>query len=311
MGAGFWRDLTRTASGLALGWTSKGSWASTNESMSRKGVTPPPLSASQLRREISARNLARGGEQEREVSYGGSASVIWQESGHTHGNFLRASWARIVANPAWKQRLQKSYTASRFVPRAADRRRFELECANSSDALLMNVFCYPRVLANPRVCALVGIEPGLKPEFGFRPGIPLHKGTDRTEIDMKLGNLFVEAKLTEGDFQRAPLRLLRRYRDLEDVFDVERLPGANGGVASYQLIRGVLAARACCASFLVLCDQRRPDLAERWFGVLTAVRDAALRTRLCLLTWQELSAVLPRPVQKFMDEKYGIRGCPA
>ena len=276
--------------------------------MREKTLKPSPLSASQLRREISSRNLARGGEQEREVSYGGSASVIWQEPGESHGNFLRASWARIVARPEWKQRLGKAYTASRFVPRAGDRRRFELECANSSDALLMNIFCYPRVLMNARVCALLGIEPGLVPEFGFRPGIPLHKGTDRTEVDMKIGDLLVEAKLTEGDFQRAPLRLLARYRDLEEVFDVERLPQANGSVLSYQLVRGVLAAHACSSSFLVLCDQRRPDLGERWFSVLASVRDAGLRTRLGFLTWQELSATLPRPVQKFLAEKYGICG---
>jgi hypothetical protein len=229
------------------------------------------------------------------------------ESDGAHGNFLPASYGRILANPAWKQRLAKAYTASRFVPRAADRRRFELDCANSSDALLMNIFCYPRVLTTPRVSALLGVDPGLIPEFGFRPGIPLRKGVDRTEIDMKLGTLLVEAKLTEGDFQRAPLRLLARYRDLEEVFDVERLPAANGSVQSYQLIRGVLAAHACSASFLVLCDRRRPDLAERWFSVLAAVREAALRTRMALLTWQELSAALPRTVQKFLVEKYGIQ----
>lgn len=275
--------------------------------MRGKGLKQQPLTASQLRQEISARNLSRGQEDEREVSWGGSASVIWQESGNGHGNFIQGSWARIVANPAWKQRLAKSYTASRFVPRAADRRRFELECANSSDALLMNVFCYPRVLASPPVCALLGIERGLAPEFGFRPGIPLRKGTDRTEVDMKVGHLLVEAKLTEGDFQRAPLRLLARYRDLDEVFDVERLPGANGSIASYQLVRGVLAAHAGSASFLVICDQRRPDQAERWFSVVAAVHQAALRTRLAYLTWQELSTTLPRTLQKFLETKYGIR----
>lgn len=266
-----------------------------------------PLTASQLRHEIGARNLARADEQEREISYGGSASVLYQGTGETHGNFLPASYVRILANQAWKQRLAKSYTASRFVPRASDRRRFELDCANSSDALLMNIFCYPRVLANLRFCALLGIEPGLVPEFGFRPGIPLHRGVDRTEIDMRLGNLLVEAKLTEGDFQRAAPRLLARYRDLDSVFDTDRLPRSNGAIDSYQLIRGVLAAHACSATFIVLCDQRRPDLAERWFTILAAVRDAALRTRLGLLTWQELSAALPRNLQKFLQEKYGIQ----
>ena len=205
----------------------------------------PALSSTELRREISARNLARGEELDCEVSYGASQSVIFRNGDGGHGNFLAASYARIVANPAWKQRLTKSYTASRYVPRAGDRKRYELECASSSDALLMNVFCYPGVLRNARVCALLGIEVGLRPEFGFRPEIPLKNGRcDRTEMDMRLGGLLVEAKLTEGDFQRAPLRLVERYRDLEEVLDVERLPVAEGVVRSYQLIRCVLAAQA-------------------------------------------------------------------
>ncbi len=174
-----------------------------------------------------------------------SQSVIFRESQDGHGNFLASSYARILANPAWKQRLTKSYTASRFVPRTGDRKRYELECASSSDALLMNVFCYPGVLRNARMCALLGIESGLRPEFGFRPAIPLKNGRcDRTEMDMRLGGQLVEAKLTEGDFQRAPLRLVERYRDLEEVFDAEQLPVVDGVVRSYQLIRCVLAAHA-------------------------------------------------------------------
>jgi len=244
-----------------------------------------------------------------EVSYGASQSVIFREAEGGHGNFLAASFARIMANPRWKQRLTKSYTASRFVPRAGDRRRYELECANSSDALLMNVFCYPGVLRKVPLCALLGIEPGSKPEFGFRPEIPLRNGKcDRTEMDMRIGTLLVEAKLTEGDFQRAPVRLVERYRDLEELFDLERLPVVNGVVRSYQLIRCVLAAHASGVGFAVICDRRRQDLTEQWFEVMAAVRDAALRTRLGLVTWQEIGAMLPASVQKFLAEKYGIVG---
>jgi len=275
--------------------------------MGRDSVERPALSSTELRREISARNLARGEELDCEVSYGASQSVIFREAESGHGNFLAGSYARIVANPHWKQRLTKSYTGSRYVPRAADRKRYELECASSSDALLMNVFCYPGVLRNARVCALLGIEVELRPEFGFRPEIPLKNGRcDRTEMDMRLGGLLVEAKLTEGDFQRSPLRLVERYRDLEEVFDVERLPVAEGVVRSYQLIRCVLAAQARGGGFVVICDGRRPDLAERWFEVMRAVRDAALRTRLGLVTWQEIAALLPARVQRFLEEKYGI-----
>ena len=75
---------------------------------------------------------------------------------------------------------------------------------------------------------------------------------------------------------------------------------------SYQLIRCVLAAHAAGDGFAVICDGRRPDLTERWFEVMLAVKDAALRTRLGLVTWQEIAAVLPVRVQRFLEDKYGI-----
>ena len=53
-------------------------------------------------------------------------------------------------------------------------------------------------------------------------------------------------------------------------------------------------------------DARRPDLREAWFEVMAAVKSSVLRVRLKVLTWQELSAVLPEALQKFLDRKYGI-----
>lgn len=265
------------------------------------------LSAAELRLEISARNHARGQQHSHEISWGPSKSVLFEDIGGSHGNFLPRSFARINNNAAWRKRLTKSYTASRFLPRAYDRRRFELDCATSSDALLMNIFCYPRVLTHRPLCALLGIEPGLSPEFGFRPVIPLaNEHIDRTEIDVRLGHLLIEAKLTEADFQRAPLRLLSRYRYLNEVFNLEELPVRNNVVYSWQLIRGVLAAHATGNSFFLFCDRRRPDLIDRWFGVMRAVVDCSLRTRLGILTWQEISVTLPKPLRAFLDEKYGI-----
>ncbi|HEX5235804.1 MAG TPA: hypothetical protein VFW25_10795 [Silvibacterium sp.] len=265
------------------------------------------LSATELRREMIARNHARGQQFAHEVSWGPSASVLFEEAEGLHGNFLPASWARIASNPAWRKRLAKSYTASRFVPRARDRKRSELDCATSSDALLMNIFCYPRVLVRKPLCALLGIESGLSPEFGFRPPTPLVRNhIDRTEIDMRLGDLLIEAKLTETDFQRASDRLLSRYCHLNEVFDPELLPVHDGVVHSWQLIRGVLAAHATGNSFFVICDRRRPELIDRWFEVMRAVVDCSLRTRLGILTWQEIAVTLPKPVCKFLKEKYGI-----
>jgi ABC-type transport system involved in multi-copper enzyme maturation permease subunit len=41
-------------------------------------------------------------------------------------------------------------------------------------------------------------------------------------------------------------------------------------------------------------------------SVMRPVRTCVLRCRLQLLTWQELTAVLPRSLQKFLAAKYGI-----
>jgi hypothetical protein len=153
---------------------------------------------------------------------------------------------------------------------------------------------------------MLGVPSGLTPQFGFRPGIPLRNGgTDRTEIDMRLGDLMVESKLTETDFQTASAKMIERYRDLGEVFDPGELM-MSSTVRNYQLIRGVLAAYATGASFCVLCDARRPDLIENWYSVLRAVRSCVLRCRLQLLTWQELATVLSRSLQNFLAAKYGI-----
>lgn len=169
---------------------------------------------------------------------------------------------------------------------------------------------------------------------------------DRTEVDLHWGDLLAEAKLTESGFQTARPAQVLAYRDLDAVFDPDLLPlvdlpaarqksaaefpedysqdevhvapedwqptvfdpprPTTPGFASYQLLRNVLAAHALGLRFAVLLDQRRPDLLEAWFSVLAAVRTAELRTRLLILTWQEFSAVLPAPLQRFLDLKYGI-----
>jgi hypothetical protein len=264
--------------------------------------------ANYLRREIHARAAIRGVELLHEVSFGSAASVIYAEDDNgTHGNFLPASYRRICADRKWSKRLGKSYTASARIPRATDRWRGELECASSSDALLMNLFCYPRVMWRKEMCSLLGVDVGLRPEFGVRAGIAMRRAeVDRTELDMRLGELMVEAKLTEGSFGTASRERLMRYVALEDVFDVDDLPWSGNVVHGYQLVRGVLAAQADGGRFLVLCDGRRADMVEMWFRVLRAVRSYDVRGRMQLLSWQELAVTMPRTVQCFLAEKYGI-----
>ena len=242
-----------------------------------------------------------------ELTAGETPSVIFgRNENRQHGNFYPASYRNICARPEWARRLAKVHTGSRGASPRAGWRWKELDCANSSDALLMNIFCYRRTLSNRALCSMLGVSSGDVPQFGFRPAIPFRSGrTDRTEIDMKLGDLMVEAKLTETDFQTAPARMIERYRDLDEVFDREELMMSDVEPA-YQLIRGVLAAHATGGSFCVLCDSRRPDLIESWYSVMRAVRICVLRCRLQLLTWQELAAVLPKSLQKFLASKYGI-----
>lgn len=268
-----------------------------------------PASSSVLRRELAWRNEQLAGDRLHETTTGPVPATLYrrdEEGGH--GNFIPASYRRICANPDWRRRLGKSYSATRSIVRGWENEHRELDCSNSSDALLMNVFCYPGVLRRRAVCSFLGIEPGLNPEYGFRPNIPILEALpDRTELDMRLGSLFIEAKLTEASSPSAPARLLRRYRDFEEVFDTNLLVLRSGRFRDYQFIRGALAAYVHDAAYLLLCDDRGNDWKSRWFQVMNAVRSAGLRTRLKLITWQELSAALPNALQRFLENKYGIR----
>jgi hypothetical protein len=171
----------------------------------------------------------------------------------------------------------------------------------------MNVFCHPGVLRDGLVGSILDMKPLAKPDFGFRARVPLANGKfDRTEVDMKLGALLIEAKLTESDFQRAPKAVVRAYRDFNEVFDGEDLRQTDRDFLSYQLIRNVMAAHASGCAFCVFTDARRPELIEDWYAVMRCVRPVDLRTRCKVLTWQELGKALPKALREFLDEKYGI-----
>jgi len=171
----------------------------------------------------------------------------------------------------------------------------------------MNVFCYPGVTRRTEVCRILGLEPGIFPEFGFMPRIPLlSEATERTEIDMKLGNKIFEAKLTEGDFQIQRAELVEQYGDLREIFESRQLPRVKRNYVSYQLIRNVLAAHALSLEFCTLLDARRPDLLEDWYSIARCIRFAGLRARCKVLTWQELTVCLPAALQRFLSVKYGI-----
>jgi len=273
-------------------------------------VRSSAVHSSLLRLELSerARKYARRHGLAFQESYGSSPVVVFPECGEDHGNFFPPSYRTILANAGWKKRLSKVHTSD-SLPRA-DRRWCELDSSSSSDALLMNVFCAPDLFADGGVNGLLGTD-ATKPQFGFKARVPLVEGKfDRTEVDMRLGNLLVEAKLTEGDFQTKSKEFVNRYRDFENVFRRRDLPQSKTTYSCYQLIRNVLAASALDCSFCVMLDARRPDLLEQWYAVMRCVKDAELRVCCKVLTWQELSEVVPEALQEFLDEKYGIRTGP-
>lgn len=273
-------------------------------------MTSPAITAALLRRELSARSEAYALKRELryELSYGEAPVVVFLPVAGVHGNFLPETFEEIQNNPLWAGRLKKVHTQAKTrLPKLWDHSWCELDTCNSSDALLMNVFCHPETFADGSVAAMLGTGAEGRPEFGVRARVPMNEGSsDRTEIDMVIGDLLVEAKLTETDFQTASKELIEQYRDFTAVFTRKELPRRNGRYVGYQLIRNVLAAHATEASFCLLADARRPDLQEQWFAVMRCVRDAELRTRCKMLTWQELAEALPERLQCFLAEKYGI-----
>jgi hypothetical protein len=268
--------------------------------------------AARLRDELSHRALTWASTNGllHECTIGDRPAVIFREGEDaSHGNFHPASYRRIRERPEWNRRLRKLHSSARRNLPSHDPARAELDTAASSDALLMNVFCHPQAFARGSMLrALLGTEAPERLQFGGLPRLALVANhVERTEVDLRIGDLWIEAKLTETEFQRAPRHRVLRYRDFHHAFHAELLPQTETFYLHYQLIRGVLCAFAEEQNrYCVICDDRRPDLIDAWFSVSSAVRHASLRSRLQLLTWQEIASVLPSSMQDWLATKYGI-----
>jgi hypothetical protein len=196
--------------------------------------------ASELRRELGLRNQRWAQGRPHVESYGNPPVIVYAPEHPTdeglsvgtppeserHGNFFDAAYAAISARPEWLRRFDKVHAQGRALPRADSGRRWrELDSSMSSDALLMNVFCTPAVAESPALRRALGVDGDQPPVFGWKARVPLRSGRfDRTEVDMRLGSLLVEAKLTESDFQIKASTVLEAYRDFDEVFERELLP---------------------------------------------------------------------------------------
>jgi hypothetical protein len=187
--------------------------------------------AGSLRAELAARNRRYARGHAHAESYGSAPVIVYEPEDGRHGNFYDAAYAAMLGRPAWMRRFDKIHTqGARSLPRPAlepSRRWRELDSSMSSDALLMNIFCTPGVVESSALQRVLGVEAGAEPEFGWKAKVPLANGRfDRTEVDMRLGSLLVEAKLTESDFQRRSAAIVEAYRNFDEVFDRDLLPRA-------------------------------------------------------------------------------------
>ena len=242
------------------------------------------------------------------VSLGNSQTVVFEEdiNTHLHGNFHPASWSSINSNPLWQKRLGKVHPKKDALPQAKRANAKELDSSNSSDALLMNIFCFPGSLT--RLSEIMGCaNPTVVPEFGFKATINLASGSsDSTEIDMKWDGVLVESKLTEKDFTQKQKATVFAYQALASVFDVDLLPSNMAEFFGYQLLRNVLAASQHNCSLIVLIDQRRPDLLKEWWDVHAAIKSPRLRQKCSYRLWQQLAMECAPMLRNFLEQKYGL-----
>jgi Restriction Endonuclease associating with ARP len=191
--------------------------------------SPASWWVNQLRLELVARNQLYARGRAHVESYGNPPVTVYEPEGGRHGNFFDPAYRDIMAKPEWTRRFDKIHAhAARSLPRPQldpKRRWRELDSSMSSDALLMNVFCTPGVADSAAVRHALGIQDSADPQFGWKARVPLISGRfDRTEVDLRMGSLLVEAKLTEADFQMREARIVEAYRDFDAVFDRELLP---------------------------------------------------------------------------------------
>jgi hypothetical protein len=187
-----------------------------------------PSRAGSLRAELALRNRVLARRHPHVESYGSNPVIVYAPEDGIHGNFYPPAYSAIMTHPQWVRRFDKIHAQGRSLPRPSidsARKWREIDSCMSSDALLMNLFCTPEVIASPAIRLMLGLDTESEPVFGWKARVPLKNGrVDRTEVDMRWGDLLVEAKLTESDFQNREAPLVEAYRDLEEVFDLDLLP---------------------------------------------------------------------------------------
>lgn len=217
-------------------------------------------------------------------------------------NFIKESYENILNKSEWIKRLSKPHT---FFPKNSG--IAELDSSMSSDALLMNIFCHPKIKELKGIRKLLQLDNMDNIEFGYKPGVLKKDGTDETEIDMKINDTLFEAKLTEGDFQKKNKSKVLKYRNFENIFHLDKLEQSELEYYNYQLIRNILAiAQNNNYNFILLCDMRRPDLIRSFQHTVSCIKEIELRQKCGFVTWQEIAHYCNKDLKEFLNIKYGL-----
>jgi hypothetical protein len=213
-------------------------------------------------------------------------------------NFHPDAFRIIQETPAWLERTRK--------PHQNVANTYEMQSSNSSDVLLMSIFCHPHISKWNGVRDLLGVSV-IDPVFGFKPLIAKKNGPgDTSEIDMVIDDLFVEAKLTEEDFTQKDISVVEQYEGLTEYFHKDCLVQDGKRFDNYQIIRNILAAIQHSKRHALLCDERRPDLVGRYMETVCCLQDVDMRRKCRVIFWQEIQRASGAGLGQFLKEKYGI-----
>ena len=225
-------------------------------------------------------------------------------------NFLDASYKEILKQAdginvpqKWIDRLKKDH--------AQVKGQKEMQSSNSSDALLMNIFCHPKISAWKGISDLLKITSLNNIKFGYNPNILVddHPEKTLTEVDLLINDeIICEAKLTESNFTSKDKIWVSKYELFSDIFEAECLSQNEKKTEylNYQLIRNIIAAAKGIKRFILFCDMRRSDLIKAFHHTVCCIKDMEFRNRCEFITWQELSKKAGEDLQSFLKLKYGI-----
>jgi hypothetical protein len=224
-----------------------------------------------------------------------STAVLFKKPGD---NLHLESFKNIQRHDAWLKRTEKAHQNVQGM--------LEMSSSNSSDALLMTVFCNPDIVRLKGLKDLLGVST-IVPTFGFKAAVKKNKGKDdATEIDMVLEGVFVEAKLTETDFKQKRASVVGSYDGFAEYFHRQSLARSGDLFDNYQIIRNLLAAIQHNRQHILLCDERRPDLVRRYMETVCCLRNVDDRKRCRVIFWQEVCSVCGKKLRGFLEQRYGL-----